>query len=128
MAATHTVEPKSAPTRRKRRSADPAPANNRAAPSTPALDDPSLYINRELSLLAFQSRVLEEAEDDQNPLLERLKFLSIVSSNLDEFFMVRVAGLKSQLQSGTPESGPDGMAPAQELIAIREHVAHIYKA
>jgi polyphosphate kinase len=128
MAATHTVEPKTAPNRRKRRSADPASNNNHATPSTPALDDPSLFINRELSLLAFQSRVLEEAEDDQNPLLERLKFLSIVSSNLDEFFMVRVAGLKSQLQSGAPESGPDGMTPSQELIAIREHVARIYKA
>jgi polyphosphate kinase len=127
MVATHSFEPKPAPNRRKRRSAEPASNNHQPLPA-PTLDDPSLFINRELSLLAFQSRVLEEAEDDQNPLLERLKFLSIVSSNLDEFFMVRVAGLKSQLQSGTPESGPDGMAPAQELIAIREHVAQIYKA
>ena len=129
MASSQTVAPKTsaAPTRRKRR-AEPASNNNHSAPPTPALDDPSLYINRELSLLAFQSRVLEEAQDDQNPLLERLKFLSIVGSNLDEFFMVRVAGLKSQLQSGTLDSGPDGMAPAQELIAIREHVAQLYKA
>ncbi len=127
MAATQTVEPKAAPTRRKRR-AELASNNNHSAPPTPALDDPSLYINRELSLLAFQSRVLEEAQDDQNPLLERLKFLSIVGSNLDEFFMVRVAGLKSQLQSGTLDFGPDGMAPAQELAAIREHVAQLYKA
>jgi len=127
MPATHPVEPKAPPSRRKRR-AEPASNNHHPAPPTPALDDPSLYINRELSLLAFQSRVLEEAQDDQNPLLERLKFLSIVGSNLDEFFMVRVAGLKSQLQSGTLDSGPDGMAPAQELIAIREHVAQLYKA
>ena len=100
------------------------------APSTPviALDDPSLYLNREISLLAFQVRVLEEAQDEQNPLLERLKFLSIVGSNLDEFFMVRVAGLKRQLESGALESGPDGMAPGDELIAIRERVAELYKA
>jgi len=126
MAATHSVQPKAASTRRKRR-ADPAPTNNHP-PSSPALDDPSLFVNRELSLLAFQTRVLEEAQDDQNPLLERLKFLSIVGSNLDEFFMVRVAGLKSQLQSGAAESGPDGMTPAQELTAIREHVAQLYKS
>ena len=128
MAATH-VEPKSPSSRRKRR-AEPAPNHNQSAPPAPTrtLDDPSLYINRELSLLAFQSRVLEEAQDDQNPLMERVKFLSIVGSNLDEFFMVRVAGLKSQIESGGLESGPDGMAPAQQLIAIREHVAQLNKA
>ncbi|MGB9233590.1 MAG: polyphosphate kinase 1 [Terriglobales bacterium] len=92
------------------------------------LDDPSLYVNRELSLLAFQTRVLEEAQDEQNPLLERVKFLSIVGSNLDEFFMVRVAGLKGQLESGALESGPDGMTPGDELIAIRERVAQLYKS
>ncbi len=114
-----------APSRRKRRS---EPGSNHSAPPAPALDDPSLYLNRELSLLAFQVRVLEEAQDEQNPLLERLKFLSIVGSNLDEFFMVRVAGLKRQLESGALESGPDGMAPGDELIAIRERVAELYKA
>ena len=111
--------------RRKRRSQ--TGSNHNAAPAL-ALDDPSLYINRELSLLAFQTRVLEEAQDDQNPLLERVKFLSIVGSNLDEFFMVRVAGLKGQLESGALESGPDGMTPSEELIAIRERVAQLYKA
>jgi polyphosphate kinase len=102
--------------------------NHREAAPTPALDNPSLYLNRELSLLSFQSRVLEEAQDHQNPLLERVKFLSIVGSNLDEFFMVRVAGLKSQLESGALESGPDGMPPGDELIAIREQVTQLYKA
>ena len=86
------------------------------------LKDSSLYINRELSLLAFQRRVLEEAQDETNPLLERLKFLSIVGSNLDEFFMVRVAGLKRQVEAGSPEVGPDGMSPADQLEAIRTEV------
>ena len=124
MAISHSVA-KNGVTRRKRRS---EPGSNHSAPPAAALDDPSLYLNRELSLLAFQTRVLEEAQDEQNPLLERLKFLSIVGSNLDEFFMVRVAGLKRQLESGALESGADGMAPADELIAIRERVAELYKA
>jgi len=84
-----------------------------------SLDDPSLYVNRELSLLEFQRRVLEEAQDPTNPLLERVKFLSILGSNLDEFFMVRVAGLLSQLESGALETGPEKMSPAQQLEAIR---------
>src|SRR6516225_10961378 len=79
-------------------------------PSTQAesLNDPGLYINRELSLLAFQRRVLEEAQDPSNKLLERVKFLSIVGSNLDEFFMVRVAGLQQQVEAGIHEVGADG--------------------
>ncbi|MBX9721653.1 MAG: polyphosphate kinase 1, partial [Candidatus Obscuribacterales bacterium] len=89
------------------------------------LDDPSLYINRELSLLAFQRRVLEEAQDDTNPLLERFKFLSILGSNLDEFFMVRVAGLKRQLESGAAPALPDGMTPAGILSAIRSDVTNL---
>ncbi|MEJ5367141.1 MAG: polyphosphate kinase 1 [Bryobacteraceae bacterium] len=88
--------------------------------SGPDLRDPSLYINRELSLLEFQRRVLEEAQDPSNPLLERVKFLSILGSNLDEFFMVRVAGLYSQMESGILETGPDAMTPAAQLEAIRK--------
>ncbi|MGZ4832682.1 MAG: hypothetical protein ACXVZQ_07110, partial [Terriglobales bacterium] len=88
----------------------------------PDLDNPALYLNRELSLLAFQRRVLEEAVDKANPLLERVRFLSIVGSNLDEFFMVRVAGLMRQIHAGTAEVGPDGMTAREQLDAIRTEV------
>ncbi len=105
-----------------------APARALAEPTAkhpaaePEFDNPELYINRELSLLAFQRRVLEEAEDERNPLLERVKFLAILGSNLDEFFMVRVAGLAAQVEAGTMEVGPDGMSPRAQLIGIRREV------
>ena len=98
------------------------------APTVSAFDDPELYVNREISLLDFQRRVLEEAQDDTVPLLERVKFLSIVGSNLDEFFMVRVAGLKRQVEKGVLECGPDGMTPAAQLVAIRERIATLFHA
>ncbi len=88
--------------------------------SSSSLDDPRLYINRELSLLQFQHRVLEEAQDPRNPLLERVKFLAIVGSNLDEFFMVRVGGLKLQINAGVVERSLDGLTPAEQLAAIRK--------
>jgi polyphosphate kinase len=72
----------------------PTPPETSSPPPTLTLESPELYINRELSLLEFQKRVLEQAQDSENPLLQRIKFLSIVSSNLDEFFMVRVSGLQ----------------------------------
>src|SRR5438128_2403057 len=77
-------------------------------------DNPEYYLNRESSWLAFNWRVLEEAEDDKNPLLERLKFLSITASNLDEFFEVRVAGLMQQLEDGYTEAGADGLTLIEE--------------
>ena len=85
-------------------------------------DDPGLYFNRELSFLQFNLRVLEEVLDERHPLLERVKFLSIFSSNLDEIFMIRVSGLYKQLVAGVMEKPPDGMTPAQQLDAIRHEL------
>ena len=90
--------------------------------SVPALDDPSLYMNRELSLLEFQRRVLEEARDPHNGLLERVKFLSIVVSNLDEFFMVRVAAMKQKIEKGVQDLSIDGKTPTRQLAAVRAAV------
>jgi polyphosphate kinase len=83
-----------------------------------AISDPKLFINRGLSWLEFNQRVLDQALDRENPLLERLKFLCIVSSNLDEFFEVRVAGLKQQVQTQHVALAPDGLSPKTELAAI----------
>ncbi len=80
----------------------------------------SLYNNRELSLLDFQKRVFEEAKDESNPILERLKFLSIVGSNLDEFYMVRIGGLKKQVASGTTDLSIDGRSPTEILEVVRD--------
>ena len=94
-------------------------------PDGHALNSPDLYINRELSLLEFQGRVLEEAIDPDNPLLERAKFLAILGSNLDEFFMVRVAVLMKQVASGRAEVGHDGRSAGVQLQLIREKVRQI---
>src|SRR5574340_924537 len=78
------------------------------------LETPALYLNPQVSWLAFNRRVLEEAEDERNPLLERIKFLAISANNLDEFFEVRIAGLLQRIEDGYTESGPDGRAPSEE--------------
>lgn len=88
---------------------------------------PDLYINRELSLLQFNRRVLEQAKDADTPLLERLKFLCIASTNLDEFFEIRVAGLKQRFEAGSVAAGPDGMLPAEILSAISDQAHELVR-
>jgi len=86
------------------------------------LKDPSLYINRELSWLQFNSRVLAQTKREELPPLERLKFVAIYGTNLDEFYMVRVAGLISLYKAGIQETGPDRLTPSEQLQAIREYL------
>jgi polyphosphate kinase len=104
----------------------PESATELPGPDTP-LGDPSLYFNRELSWIAFNERVLELSEDENVPLLERVKFAAIFSSNLDEYFMVRVAGLLDQIDAGLDRPGYAGLTPRQTLAAIRERVLVLTK-
>jgi polyphosphate kinase len=93
----------------------------------PSLSDPSLYINRELSWLGFNNRVLEQARDERHPLLERVRFVAISETNLDEFFMIRVAGLQQQVASELPNPIPDGMSPEEQLSRIHDHTEEFFE-
>ncbi len=93
---------------------------------TETVNNPALLVNRELSLLEFQRRVLDEALDERNPLLERLKFLAIVGSNMDEFFMVRVSGILKQVEARFMGTSPDGMTPPDEMAAIRKSALSLF--
>src|SRR4051794_16673142 len=101
------------------------PASSRQLAANLRIDSVEAYLNPHLSLLAFQRRVLEEAKDESSPLLERVKFLSILGSNMDEFFMVRVAGLWQQIETRTTEISLDGRSPSEQLELIRHEVTSL---
>src|SRR6202163_1046953 len=110
------------------------PSNIVALPSTSEgtptsrFPAPENFTNRELSWLEFNRRVLEEAQDPTQPLIERVKFLTIFSSNLDEFFEIRVAGIKQQIESETSDVGPDGLSPTETFLSIQRVVGELVAA
>src|SRR2546425_6682950 len=97
--------------------------NPTVAHSAKEFDQPDLYINRELSWIEFNRRVFGEAKDSRHPLLERVKFVSIFDTNLDEFIMIRLAGLKDQIAAHVTTVSPDGLTPEQQLRAVRQELA-----
>src|ERR1700675_529383 len=117
------MSPKSEPTTPENPSNIVALPSTSEGISTSRFSAPANFINRELSWLEFNRRVLEEAQDPTQPLIERVKFLTIFSSNLDEFFEIRVAGIKQQIESETSDVGPDGLSPTETFNAI-QRTAH----
>src|SRR5712691_12849055 len=98
---------------------------NQNTPSTPfssGIEQPGLYINRELSWIEFNRRVLEQAQDPRHPLLERVKFLSIFETNIDEFIMIRMAGLKEQMDALSTSRSPDGRTAEEQIMAVRKEL------
>src|SRR3989442_4754837 len=97
--------------------------NPTISPTNTEAVSPDLYINRELSWIEFNRRVFEQAQDTRHPLLERVKFLSIFDSNLDEFIMIRLAGLKDQLAAHVTLLSPDGLTAEQQMATVRQFLA-----
>src|SRR5881296_718669 len=100
----------------------------KGVPAANRVSDPRNFINRDLSWLEFNRRVLEEAEDPTQPMIERVKFLLIFSSNLDEFFEIRVAGIKQQIESETSDISPDGLSPTETFDRIQKTVRQLVAA